>query len=192
MAQDIKKLLENTTDVTQDKMPVGHESRFAAKLDEALPRRRRNVPAFIKIAAAVAVLISIGYISYRGFISPAIETQVVDTPETEAALPQMTLGDISPDLKKVEAYYVANINVELSKLAVNKENKALINNYMSRLTELNDEYKTLNRELNEIGPNQQTVNALIGNLQLRLQLLYKLKDKLNELKNVKNENKQQI
>lgn len=192
MAQDIRKLLKNTTDIGQHKMPEGHGKRFAEKLDEAMPRRRRFPFGVMKIAASVAVVISIGYISYQAF-TPSdtenpIENQVVDVPEEEQTVQGITLGDISPDLKKVEDYYVTNINVELSKLAVNEENKQLFNGYMTRLTELNDEYQTLNKELNDIGPNEQTVNALIGNLQLRLQLLYKLKEKLNELKKLNNEN----
>lgn len=58
---------------------------------------------------------------------------------------------------------------------------------MKQLDTLNSEYINLNDELNEIGPNDQTISALIQNLQLRLQLLQKLKKKLNELKTSKNE-----
>ncbi len=58
---------------------------------------------------------------------------------------------------------------------------------MERLTELNVEYKKLNEELNQVGPNDQTISALIKNLQLRLQLLQKLKEKLNEVQSSKNE-----
>ena len=63
----------------------------------------------------------------------------------------------------------------------------MVDDYMRRLSELNEEYKKLNIELNEIGPNDQTINALIKNLQLRLQLLQKLKEKLNQLKSSENE-----
>jgi predicted RNase H-like nuclease (RuvC/YqgF family) len=107
---------------------------------------------------------------------------------TEDSKPQgYSLGDLSPDLKKVENYYVANINLELSRLEVSGENKALVDDYMKRLSELDEEYKMLNIELNEIGPNDQTISALIRNLQLRLQLLQKLKQKLNQLKSSENE-----
>ena len=58
---------------------------------------------------------------------------------------------------------------------------------MDRLSELNLEYEDLNKELNELGPNDQTISALIENLQLRLELLQKLKKKLNQLKPSKNE-----
>jgi len=87
----------------------------------------------------------------------------------------------------VESYYTANINLELSRLEISEENEALINSFMEQLEALNTEYKNLNNELNEIGPNDQTISALIQNLQLRLQLLQKLKKKLNELKTSKNE-----
>lgn len=58
---------------------------------------------------------------------------------------------------------------------------------MERLAELDGEYNHLNQELNELGPNDDTISALINNLQLRLQLLQKLKTKLNQLKSSKNE-----
>ena len=42
----------------------------------------------------------------------------------------------------------------------------------------------LSKELIESGPTEQTVTALIDNLKFRLELMYRLKDKLNELNNV--------
>ena len=87
----------------------------------------------------------------------------------------------------MEDYYMVNINLELSQLKISDRNKALIDSFMERLEDLNVEYKKLNTELNEIGPNDQTITALIKNLQLRLQLLHKLRDKLQELKKMSSE-----
>ncbi|MFK5972791.1 MAG: hypothetical protein QM485_05875, partial [Flavobacteriaceae bacterium] len=78
-------------------------------------------------------------------------------------------------------------NLELSKLQISNRNKTMVDDFMYQLSELNQEYKTLNVELNQMGPNDQTITALIKNLQLRLQLLHKLKEKLNALKSSKNE-----
>ena len=75
----------------------------------------------------------------------------------------------------------------MAKLEVSPDTKGLIDSFMEQLNNLNLEYKTLNNELKELGPNDQTITALIENLQLRLQLLQKLKRKLNELKLSKNE-----
>jgi hypothetical protein len=55
---------------------------------------------------------------------------------------------------------------------------------MTQLEELNAEYKKLNADLVEVGVNDQTVSTLIDNLQLRLTLLFKLKDKLKDIKQV--------
>ncbi|HSI70275.1 MAG TPA: hypothetical protein VK941_08595, partial [Gillisia sp.] len=68
------------------------------------------------------------------------------------------------------------------------DNKALIDAFMLELEELDKEYQRLNAELNEAGPNEQTIEAMVANLQLRLELLLKLKNKLNEIKNSKNKN----
>ena len=75
--------------------------------------------------------------------------------------------------------------MELAKLSINKENKELIDSFMKQLAELDKEYKRLNNELNELGPNEQTIEAMVANLQLRLELLFKLKQKLKEIKGSK-------
>ena len=112
---------------------------------------------------------------------------VVNRSDKTTTKKTISFGDLSPELKKVEDYYVANINYELSKLEVSEENKEVVDGFLSRLDELNIEYQELNKELNDIGPNDQTIEAAINNLQLRLQLMQKLKSKLNQLKSSKNE-----
>ncbi|WP_297795368.1 hypothetical protein [uncultured Eudoraea sp.] len=187
MAQDLRELFR---DDNEKKVPMkdGHEERFIALLDKELPLKRKSTFYFIKIAASVLVLFSLGIYAYLHSKTETIEQPTVVEKGTEDTRAEgYSLGDLSPDLKKIENYYMANINLELSRLEVSKENKALVDDYMSRLSELNEEYKRLNIELNEIGPNDQTINALIKNLQLRLALLQKLKEKLNQLKSSENE-----
>jgi hypothetical protein len=176
MFGDLDRAGENT-------MKVGHEKRFLERLDKELPRPKSAVFPWVKIAAAIVLFIGLGtYVLFNVQQNGSIITTVVDSNKVLPEEPGISLGDLSPDLKKVENYYMANINLELSHLEISDRNKILIDSYMERMEELNNEYKGLNRELNEIGPNDQTITALIKNLQLRLQLLYKLKEKLNELK----------
>ncbi len=190
MAQDIRKLFKEQQSLEKSQLETGHEDRFLAKLEDELPaNQRRIVPFwFIKAAASLVLLVSAGYFAYKFFKpTPPIEgVEVVDT-QNQKTDNHISLGDISPDLKKIEDYYVTNINYELSQVDINDDNKQLFDSYMTKLSELNDEYKILSEELNKIGPNELTVNALIENLQLRLQLLYQLKKKLNELKEQNNE-----
>jgi len=187
MAQDLRELFKEENDKRYP-MKDGHEERFLELLDKELPLRRKSTFYFIKIAASVLVLFSLGIYTYINYKSDTLQQPaVVENEAGNTKVQGYSLGDLSPELKKIENYYVANINLELSRLEVSNENKAMVDDYMRRLSELDEEYKRLNIELNEIGPNDQTITALIKNLQLRLQLLQKLKEKLNQLKSSENE-----
>jgi hypothetical protein len=175
MAQDIRKLFVNEPQVSKDNMPNGHEARFLKRLEEELPvKSTKSSFTFLNIAASVVLLIGFSFGAYQ-FLGSSEEELPVETVATKS------LGDISPQLKKVEDYYLANINLELSKMKVTPESKELFNGYLQRLEELNTEYAVLADELTQSGPSELTVNALIDNLKLRLNLLYRLKEKLAEL-----------
>jgi len=181
MAQDIRKLFENEPKVFKEKMPKGHEARFLKKLDDELPvTSNKSKFTFLNIAASIVLLIGFSFGAYQ-FIGSETEELPVET-----TVARKSLGDISPQFKKVEDYYMANINLELSKIKVTPDSKELFDSYLAKLDELNKEYIRLEKELSEFGPNEQTVTALIDNLKLRLNLLYRLKDKLNELNNETN------
>ncbi len=191
MGQDLRKLFEEERKKQQFVMKSGHESRFLERLATELPetRKKRVTYWWLGIAASVVVLVGIGTLL---FLNPSASdtttpTTIVDKDDVSPQKMNITLGDLSPDLKKVENYYVANINYEISRLQISEDNKGLVDGYLEQLDVLNSEYEALNEELNTIGPNDETISALIQNLQLRLQLLQKLKQKLNQLKSSENE-----
>lgn len=187
MSQDLRDLFKKDNSESLTKMKSGHEERFLEKLDEELPKTKKPFSQFWKVAASVMVLLGVGlYFFTKDEIEP-LGSKMVDTDVPTKEVKKFSLGDLSPDLRKVEDYYVSTINFELSKLELTEENQGLVDSYLEQLSELDEEYEKLNIELNEIGPNDQTINALVKNLQLRLQLLQKLKIKLNELKSSENE-----
>ncbi len=169
-------------------MPDGHEMRFEKRLDDAFPEKKRTAFTWWAVAASVVVLLGFGIWLYRPMpdLPETEEQQIVDR-DTLRSAPSLSLGDLSPDLKKLEQYYTANINLELSRLDISGENKEVADDYLARLRELDAEYQDLVRELNEVGPNEETISAMIRNFQIRLELLQKLKSKLNELKQSNNE-----
>jgi len=182
MAQDIRKLFKEEPKVGNQKMPKGHEARFLEKLDKELPRQNsKPLFSFLNIAASVVILIGLSFGAYKYFNQPVEITTPAEVVKTSP------LGEISPQLKKVEDYYLANINLELSEMKVTSENKEMFDGYLSQLEELNNEYNVLSNELTTSGPTERTINALIDNLKFRLNLLYRLKEKLNELNNEPNE-----
>ncbi|MFP4845609.1 hypothetical protein [Winogradskyella sp. PE311] len=179
MAQDLRNLFEEDEKGQDMKMSDGHDARFFDKLEEQLPIQKKSRQfSFLNIAASVVVLLGLSYGAFQFFKTPSKvvpETQeLVDTTELK------TIGDFSPELKKVEDYYLASINLELSKVQLTPENKELFDGYVLRLKELNEEYEKLTIELNENGPNAETLDALIDNLKFRLNLVTRLKDKLLE------------
>lgn len=193
MARDLRELFEKEREEKRFKMKEGHEDRFFTELDKKLPNdppKKKVISLWMQIAASVVVAVGLSFYyfnSNEGTVDPDEKITVVDRENPSEEAQGISLGDLSPDLKKIETYYTTNINIQLSELAEDPGNKELVDSYMDRLAELNKEYQRLNQELNELGPNDQTINALINNLQLRLQLLQKLKSKLNQLKSSKNE-----
>ncbi len=187
MSQDLRELFESERD-NKHRMKEGHESRFLKRLDTAMPIQKKNRWRFWSVAASVILLLGIGsyYFSFKEQDIPT-KTIVLDKADDLQKEKGISLGDLSPDLRKLEDYYMANINLEISQLEVSAENKELVDNFMERLSDLNIEYHELNKELNAMGPNDQTISALIRNLQLRLDLLLRLKNKLNEFKSSNNE-----
>ena len=178
MAQDLRNLFEKDTKAQHAKMSEGHEARFLKKLDKELPvEKQSNRFNVLNIAASVVILLGLSFGAYQFFQSPPVipnnDNQVVETNI-------QTLGDVSPDLKKVEDYYLASINLELSKVELTPQNKELFDGYVLRLQELNKEYDKLLVELTENGPNTVTLDALIDNLKFRLNLVMRLKEKLQE------------
>lgn len=182
MAQDIRELLKNEQRLTQEKMPSNHQKRFLKKLDEAMSVEKKRSFNWMQIAASIVLLLSFSFGAFKYFkplngddkASSNTEVANLDTVQTKS------LGDVSPGLKKVEDYYLASINLELSKMEYSPDNKDLVDGYLEQLDELNDEYNRLSLELTENGPSELTVNALIDNLKYRLNLLYRLREQLKE------------
>lgn len=196
MAQDIRDLLQRDAQTERADLSANHQDKFARILDERLPQQKKPMFLWLKVAAIGILLLGIGYILMTNTSGEPQEQMAVeetlpaDNQENQKA--SKGLSDFSPEFKKLEDYYTRSITMGIASLEVNPENQELIDGYMKRLSTLDKEYKRLNAELVNVGPNDLTVNALIDNLKLRLELLLKLKNKLRELKSANNENNNQV
>ncbi len=195
MAQDIRELLKQDKALPSESLPIGHETRFLERLQAELPveKTKKHSYKWLQIAASIAIVLSVSLTAYFTMDTKNTNPAIVNADVNEAAPvitkieKQSALAKISPDFKKVEEYYTNSIKLELTNLDVNDTNKELIDSFMKRLEELDLEYERLNTELLEVGANEETVQALITNLQLRLELMLKLKEKLNKLKELEDE-----
>ncbi len=185
MAQDIKKLFEQEPEMVTRKLAKGHQSRFESKLEFEFPQNKiieRSRNNWMKIAASILILLSLSVAGYKYF-NAEVQPQIVQTEDTSEKKIN-SMGDLSPDLKKIEDYYLANINYRISKIKVTDENRDLLAAYYSQLSVLQQEYAELNLQLNTDEISEKTLDALIDNLQMRLLLLKQLKKKLNEIDNL--------
>ena len=159
-------------------LPANHRSVFEKKLKEELHQKKRIPMRFLSIAATVLVLFGLGFVF------------TLQQPVDERTSPQTTevsLEDYSPELKKIENYYLTAINLELASLEVTDENRALLDDYLRRMNGLTKEYELLSKQLRADTIDEELINNLIDNLQMRLQLMVELKNELKKIKTANNE-----
>jgi len=202
MPQDIRELLRKDKQIPAERMREGHEQRFLSRLETELPVKKIKKPSYnwLKIAASVVVILSVSMFSFNKFgnVSPS-GNQVVEVsdPGIKNASIKLnnktsTLAEISPEYEEVENSILTSIKFQLSNITIDDSNRELVESFKMRLANLDREYQRLNSELIEVGPNVQSVEAMMENLKIRLSLLSRLKDKLKELERIENENYDEI
>lgn len=176
MQQDIREKLKDYKEENVE-LSTKHSQKFEALLQKELHQQKPKKETFkwLSIAASIVLLVSLGIKFYPSENNPI---------EKKTTNKEISLGSISPEFKTIETYYTNSINLEISQLDLSEENKDIVDGYLVKLAELTKEYKSLTKELNTKGVNDATIDALIRNLQLRLQLLQRLKKQLNDLKNL--------
>jgi hypothetical protein len=195
MARDIRDIMKASSS-QKPKLPKGHKARFEARLQAnfslyKIQQASSPRQIWIKIAAVGIAFIAVSVFGYYQLSNISLGDSLVEStpgvaPQTNEKL--VHLADISPDLKRIEHYYTTGINGVLASLTITTDNKDVIDGYMQQLQVLDLEYESLNIELTQAGPTEETITALVDNLKMRLELLMKLKTKLKELKNNPNEN----
>jgi hypothetical protein len=172
MPKDIREMLQNDTKF-EKQLSKDHRKKFEAKLHREMHASQHRSFGWMKWAASILIIVGMGATAF--FFTDGTQEQEVAGPKIES------LGSISPELKKIENYYLASIQTEIANLEETPENKELLDGYLEKISELTVDYRKLTDELNTEGINENTINALIENLQLRLKLLIQLKEQLNEL-----------
>ena len=166
MGQNLKKLFEKDR-LVEHKRRSDHEDLFTEKLYKELPVNKRASFSVLKIAASIVVIMGLGILSYNLTNSTNQNSDLISS--------EFTLSNISPELKEIENFYVTNINLELSNIEKKRKNQAFVKRHLSRHSVLKEAYKHLITEMNQEGPNSQSISVLINNLRLQLELLQELR-----------------
>ncbi len=196
MGQDIRELLKQDNKLPSSYIRKGHESRFMERLEKELPKKKKKVAInWLHIAASIVVVLSVSVLTFNQFDKEGaygkelVDGTVLNSKNATVVLPKQKspLAAMHPDYGEAETYYLTTLKVNLSQITVDDTNRELVESFMKRLQNLDKEYQDLNQELIEV-PNMQSVEAMIENLQFRLQLMKRLKSKLKELETIQNEN----
>ncbi|MFD1316566.1 hypothetical protein [Namhaeicola litoreus] len=166
---DVREIIRNNSE--NRVLPENHKIEFEGKLDRAFHRKRVFKPFLV--AASVVLIFSLGLYQFSS------RTEFKKGQENNKFV---SVGDFSPELKKIENYYITAINFQLANLDVDEEGKEILSKYLVKLNELTQDYKRLSQKLQKDQVDETLINALIDNLQIRLTLMLELKNELYKLK----------
>ncbi|TXE19580.1 hypothetical protein ES692_02165 [Psychroserpens burtonensis] len=185
---NIKKLfydLEGNFDV--DMPNRGHERRFLEKLKQqnntvvkSAPKKNNYWKPFLAVAASVLLCFSVF----------TVMQQQQDNTLTD-------LASVSPELSQTQSFFTTAIAQEVASLEAQRspETEEMVNDAMKALKVLENEYQSLQIDLNESGNDKRVIYAMIANFQNRIDILQTVLEHIEDVKNFKlnqNENNNTI
>jgi len=156
----------------------GHLERFNWKLERRLHSQatRRSIVPYLLKAAVVTLLITLSSLwTWDQFI--------------RKDRGGMALGDVSPQYKEVENYYVHQVNLMEGELqnvdfGTNPEQKEMLQKEMKSM---DSTYVQLQKELKANPNDERIINAMIEHYQTKIEVLSYIVD---QLKAIRNENQE--
>jgi hypothetical protein len=178
--KNIEDIFRENNDFFEEAEPSkGHLERFNAMLEVRFRKEAptRSIVPYLLRAAVVTLLVTLSSLwVWDNFIRPDSR--------------HMTLGEVSPQYREVENYYLHQVNMmegELSNMDIsNPEQKAML---MSELKSMDSVYVTLQRELKANPNDQRIINAMIEHYQTKVDIMNYI---IGQLKAVRNENQKNI
>ncbi len=178
--KNIEDIIRNNKDLFEGAEPSeGHFERFNRKLEMRFHTTltKRSIVPYLLRAAVVTLLITLSSLwTWDHFI--------------RSDRNKMTLGDVSPQYKEVENYYVHQVNLMESEivnvdLKSNPEQKKILMNEMKSMDSV---YVQLQKELKANPNDERIINAMIEHYQTKLEVMTFIVDQLKSIRN-ENQNK---
>jgi hypothetical protein len=173
----IEDIIRNNRNLFEDREPSeGHLDRFSVKLEirhQKMASRRSIVPYLLR-AAVVTLLITLSSLwTWDHFIRPGSS--------------RMTLGQVSPQYKEVENYYLHQVNLMEGEIinmdqSQNPDQKEML---MKEIKTMDSTYISLQKELKANPNDERIINAMIEHYQTKLEVMTYI---VNQLKGIRNEN----
>jgi hypothetical protein len=175
--KSIEDIIRNNKDFFEDAEPSeGHLERFNRKLEKRFQINtiKRSIVPYLLKAAVVTLLITLSSLwTWDHFI--------------RTGSTRMTLGQVSPQYKEVENYYVHQVNLMEGEI-VNvdlKNNPAQKTMLMKEIKSMDSTYVSLQKELKANPNDERIINAMIEHYQTKLEVMTYI---VNQLKTIRNGN----
>jgi hypothetical protein len=175
--KNIEDIIRNNRDFFEDLEPSeGHFERFNRKLEMRfqVSTVKRSIVPYLLRAAVVTLLITLSSLwTWDHFIRPGSK--------------RTTLGQVSPQYKEVENYYVHQVNLMEGEivnvdLKNNPEQKEIL---LKEMKSMDSTYVTLQKELKANPNDERIINAMIEHYQTKLEVMSYI---VNQLKTIRNDN----
>jgi hypothetical protein len=173
----IEDIIRNNKDFFEDREPSeGHFERFNRKLEirfQTIAPKRSIVPYLLR-AAVVTLLVTLSSLwTWDHFIRPGSN--------------RTTLGQVSPQYKEVENYYIHQVNMMEGEIVTvdlknNPEQKEML---MKEMKTMDSAYVSLQKELKANPDDERIINAMIEHYQTKLEVMTYI---VNQLKTIRNDN----
>jgi hypothetical protein len=175
--KNIEDIIRNNKDFFEEAEPSnGHLERFNRKLERRFQVHtiKRSIVPYLLKAAVVTLLITLSSLwTWDHFLRPANT--------------KMTLGQVSPQYKEVENYYVHQVNMMESEivnvdLKDGSEQKTML---LKEMRTMDSTYVSLQKELKANPNDERIINAMIEHYQTKLEVMTYI---VNQLKTIRNDN----
>ncbi len=175
--KNIDEIIRNNKDFFEDSEPSnGHFERFNRKLEMRFQAKvvKRSIGPYLLRAAVVTLLVTLSSLwTWDHFIRPGSS--------------RMTLGDVSPQYKEVENYYIHQVNLMESEIGTveitnSPEQKEML---MKEMKTMDSTYVSLQKELKANPNDERIINAMIEHYQTKVEVMSYI---VNQLKAIRNEN----
>ena len=172
----IEDIIRNNRDLFEEKEPSeGHFDRFSVKLEiRCHSSAKRSIVPYLLKAAVVTLLVTLSSLwTWDHFIRTGSN--------------RMTLGQVSPQYKEVENYYLHQVNLMEGEIV----NTDLNNNpgqkdmLIKEMKSMDSVYVSLQKELKTNPNDERIINAMIEHYQTKLEVMTYI---VSQLKTIRNDN----
>lgn len=172
MEDKLETFFKNT-DFDVDVPRFGHLDRFEKRLN---PQKKKSF-SYKWMSVAASIILFVGF-----WLGSNATDKIV------------SLADVSPEMKETETFFTSTIKQELKEIEKfrNPITERVIEDALNQLELLEDNYQDLVKSLNKSNNDRRVVYAMISNYQSRIEILQDVLKQIDELKNLKVKNNDEI